>query len=223
MRCSLIGWGLASCLLMVGCSAKSGAESNPPATVTGPTSASSPPVLTGEASPASPRQAAPAVILPPQTPPEQVVAAFLQALRGGDSATTESLLTTKARQELAKHAMSVDVQSAPNASYQVHAAQLLPNNPDNAHVSSIWTEKFEDGEETYEIIWALRRQPEGWRVAGMAMQLVPDQPPQFLNFEDPEEMLRKREEAIAALQGPAAETAQQPPAQTAPANPRLER
>lgn len=120
--------------------------------------------------------------------------------------------------------MSVDVQSAPHAKYQVHAAQYLPDHPDNAHVSSVWTETFEDGEETYEIIWALRRQPEGWRVAGMAMQLVPDQPPQFLNFEDPEEMLRKREEAMAALEAAAAQTAQQPPsAQGAPSGSRLER
>jgi hypothetical protein len=45
----------------------------------------------------------------------------------------------------------------------------------------------------------------------MAMELIPQQPMQFLNFEDPEDMLRKKEEAIAAMQPPAAETAQQPP------------
>jgi hypothetical protein len=56
----------------------------------------------------------------------------------------------------------------------------------------------------------LRRQPEGWRVAGMAAVLLEGQPKQFLNFEDPEDMLRKREEAIAALQAPAVQTAQQP-------------
>jgi hypothetical protein len=48
------------------------------------------------------------------------------------------------------------------------------------------------------------------------MQLIPDQPPQFLNFENPEDMLRKKEEAMASLQAPAAETAQQP-ALTTPA------
>lgn len=221
MRMALIGWGLAGCLL-VGCSqGGSGTASSP----TAPASSGNPaPETTAQPAGQPAAKPAPAVALPAQTPPEQVVATFLQALRSGDSATTEALLTTKARQELARHAMSVDVQSAPHASYQVHAAQFLADHPDNAHVSSVWTEKFEDGEETYEIIWALRRQPEGWRVAGMAMQLVPDQPPQFLNFEDPEEMLRKREEAIAALEGAAAQTAQQPPpAQGAPASPRVER
>jgi hypothetical protein len=82
------------------------------------------------------------------------------------------------------------------------------------HVSSVWTEKFDDGEEKYEIVWALRRQQEGWRLAGMAMQLIPGQPMQFLNFENPEDMLKKKDDAIAAMQAPAAETAQQPPAAT---------
>ena len=136
---------------------------------------------------------------------------FSTRLRSGDSPTTESLLTSKARQELARHSLSVDVQSAPNATYQVRPAEVLKNDPSGAHVSSIWTEKFDDGEETYEIVWALRHQPEGWRLAGMAMQLIPGQQMQFLNFEDPEDMLRKKDEAIAAMQPPVAETAQQPP------------
>jgi hypothetical protein len=154
------------------------------------------------------------IAVPANAAPEQVVTVFLNALRTGDSPTTESLLTGRAREELAKHQMSVDVQSAPNATYQIRAATQLPDNPAGAHVSSIWTEKFEDGDETYEIVWVLRHQPEGWRVAGMAMQLIPDQPAQFLNFENPEDMLAKKDEALAAMQQPVAETAQQPAAQS---------
>jgi hypothetical protein len=151
------------------------------------------------------------IAVPTNAAPEQVVMVFLNALRSGDSPTTESLLTFKARQELARHSLSVDVQSAPNATYQVRPAQVLANDSTGAHVSSVWTEKFDDGEETYEIVWALRRQSEGWRVAGMAMELIPGQPMQILNFEDPQDMLKKKDDAIAAMQRPAVETAQQPP------------
>jgi hypothetical protein len=151
-----------------------------------------------------------------------VVTVFLNALRTGDSPTVESLLTSKARQELARHQLSVDVLSTPNATYQVRPPELLPTDPNGAHVSSVWTEKFEDGEETYEIIWALRRQADGWRLAGMAMELIPGKM-EFLNFEDPEDMLRKKDEAIAAMQPPAAETAQQPPAGTPAQQPSVER
>jgi hypothetical protein len=146
---------------------------------------------------------------------------FLNALRSGDSPTTESLLTAKARQELGKHQLSVDVQSAPSATYQVQPAEMLRDNPSGAHVRSVWTEKFDDGtSEPYEIVWVLRRQNEGWRVVGMAMQLIPGEKEQFLDFENPADMLRKKDEAMAALQAPAAQTAQQPAAPTGqPATP----
>ena len=177
--------------------------------------ASTPATARAEHSPAATTstQAVPApqpIAVPASATPDQVVTVFLNALRTGDSPTTESLLTAKAREELEKHSMSVDVQSAPNATYQIRSAEVLAENPSGAHVSSVWTEKFDDGDEIYEIVWVLRRQSEGWRVAGMAMQLIPEQQPQFLNFENPEDMLRKKEEAMASMQQPAAETAQQP-------------
>lgn len=162
------------------------------------------------------------IAVPSNATPDQVVTVFLNAMRSGDSPTTESLLTGKARQELAKHSLSVDVQSAPNATYQVHHAEILQDSG-GAHVRSVWTERFDDGDETYEIVWALRHQPEGWRVAGMAMELLPGQAMQFLNFEDPADMLRKKEEAIAAMQPPAVQTAQQPQQNVAPAARTIER
>jgi hypothetical protein len=162
------------------------------------------------------------IAVPSNAAPDQIVTVFLNAMRSGDSPTTESLLTSKAREELAKHSLSVDVQSAPNATYQVHRAEILQE-AGGAHVRSVWTERFDDGDETYEIVWALRHQPEGWRVAGMAMELLPGQPMQFLNFEDPSDMLRKKEEAIAAMQPPAAQTAQQPAQTIAPAARTIER
>jgi len=215
MRCSTIGVVLFSASMLIGCSGKPGATTTStagqgPATATAPTGA-----------PAAP--ATPPVAVPATASADHVVSVFLNALRTGDSPTTESLLTAKARQELAKHALSVDVQSAPNATYKVHPAAVLPDDPNGAHVISVWTEKFDGGEETYEIVWALRRQPEGWRLAGMAMQLLPGQAMQFLNFEDPEDMLRKKDEAILAMQQPAAETAQQPPPPTASQRPVIER
>src|SRR4051794_31234031 len=109
------------------------------------------------------------IAVPATASADQVVTVFLNSLRDGDSATTESLLTSKAREELAKHQLSVDVQSTPNATYQVQPAATPVGNPNGAHVTSVWTEKFDDGDETYEIVWVLRRQQEGWRLAGMAM------------------------------------------------------
>lgn len=161
-----------------------------------------------------PAAVVPLVTVPVNATADQVVSVFLNALRAGDKATTASLLTARAREETAKYNIDVDPQAAPNAQYAVRKAEILPHHPDGAHVSSVWTEKYSDGEVSYEIVWVLRRQADGWRVAGMAAELIAGQPLQFLDFENPEEMLRKREEALAALQTPAAETAQQPQSPT---------
>jgi hypothetical protein len=150
------------------------------------------------------------VAVPVEATPDQVVSVFLSALRTGDEATTANLLTAKAREETARHGIEVAPQSAPNARYDVHPAEILAENPHGAHVTSVWTETYDDGTVTYQIVWVLRREQPGWRIAGMALELIPDQPPAFLNFEDPVDMLRKRDEAVAALQGPAAVTAQVP-------------
>jgi len=202
MRAWLIGIVVAVASI-AGCSSKSGpaTSATPNATAAGTATTSSPP----------------AIAVPASAPPDQVVTVFLSALRTGDKATTASLLTAKAREETAKRNLDVDPQAAPDARYVVRPATL--KTPSGAHVTSVWTERYQNEqgemvEANYEIVWVLRREKEGWRLAGMATELVPGQEPQFLNFEDPDDMIRKRDEAIAAMQGPAAQTAQQPQNQT---------
>lgn len=132
--------------------------------------------------------------------PEQVVSVFLDALCGGDRSTTASLLTHKAREETTKAELVVDPPAAPGAKFQVAQAQILPDNPNGAHVRATWSETAGDQTITNEIIWVLRRQTEGWRIAGMAVEILPGRGPEFLNFEDPTDMMKKHEQAIAIAQ-----------------------
>jgi len=74
-----------------------------------------------------------------------------------------------------------------------------------AHVSSNWTDTGEDGQPaTDEIIWMLRRDPAGWRIAGMATKIFKDELPLLLDFEDPQDMIRKQQLAEAEMQRRAA-------------------
>jgi hypothetical protein len=150
------------------------------------------------------------VSVPANATPDQVVSVFLDALRGGDQATTAALLTAKALTETSQRNLSVCPQATPNMQYQVTKSEVLPENPSGAHVNVTWSETYPDGTVSYEVVWVLRKQPEGWRVAGMAIELVPGQGLAFLNFEDPDDMIRKQEEAMAALSPPAAKTAAVP-------------
>jgi hypothetical protein len=129
------------------------------------------------------------------------VVGLIEAMKSGDKDAKEALLTQKAREETAKHNMPVHTMAMPNTQYQVGKPKFLERNPNGAHVSSILTETFEDGStQDHQIVWVLRREPEnGWRIAGMAVELLPGTPPQFLNFEDPLDMHKKMEEAAQAL------------------------
>lgn len=124
--------------------------------------------------------------------PDQVVAHFLEALRDGNDDVAAGLLTDKAREETAKNNLAVHPPGAPSATFEIGKVEYLSSQRSGAHVSSIWSERDPETGETvsYEIIWALRRQPDGWHIAGMATQIAEDEPPVFLNFEDPAEMLR---------------------------------
>jgi hypothetical protein len=161
------------------------------------------------------RASTPPKLVPADATPDQVVTVFLDAMRAADAPTIEALLTTKAREETAKHNMPVEPVAAPHAQFQVGAPQYLPMNPNGAHVQAQWIES--DGMETYthSVIWVLRRQTEGWRIAGFAIELIPGQGPQFLNFEDPADMLQKQRDAIAAAEAAAAQAAAEQAAQPA--------
>ena len=90
--------------------------------------------------------AAKAVSVPASTTPDQVVSVFLDALRGGDQATTAALLTTKALAETSKKNLSVCPQATPHMQYKITKAEVLPKNPSGAHVNVTWTENYSDGD-----------------------------------------------------------------------------
>ena len=191
---NLLVVGLAS-MLVAGCGQSTPATPN----AAGPTSEPSAASDLAAAPARDVAQTAPAPYLPDKSP-EMAVDAFLKALREGDDLLTESLLTTKAREETAKRNLAVQPPGTPTASFSIGKAEYLTSDKRGAHVSSVWTEQDQqNGSVSYEIVWALRQQTDGWRIAGMATRVTPAEAPIFLNFEDPDEMLRKWQEAEARL------------------------
>jgi len=123
--------------------------------------------------------------------PEAVVEIFLDSVREGDDETAAELLTDVARTETEKAGLVVQTPGTPGATYEVGQAEFPTVDRSGAHVKSTWTETDEyDDLISWEVIWILRKQPQGWRIAGMATQTEEEGPYQFLNFEQPEEMLK---------------------------------
>lgn len=133
--------------------------------------------------------------------PQESVTAFLNAMQTGDEKVAEAMLTTKAREETKRHGLAVQPPGTPSAKYQVGRVEYPEEGA--AYVHCLWAETHEDqSEETYEVVWVLLGEKEGWRIAGIAMQLVEGTEPTFLNFENPEEMMETVRLVEAAGQQP---------------------
>ena len=125
------------------------------------------------------------------TNPAEAVYHFLEAVRQGNDAAAGSLLTDAARKKTAEMDMVVAPPGSDTASFEVGEVQMDGQN--GARVASAWSDVDHEGSRrTDQITWILRRESQGWRIAGMAAQVFPDQDPIVLNFEDPQEMLRKQ-------------------------------
>ena len=123
--------------------------------------------------------------------PDGTVREFLTSVRAGDDSLASSLLTDVAREETSKRQLAVAPPGSDSATFEVGEVELVE--PDGAHVASTWTDVGDDGQpHTDDIVWMLRKEPQGWRIAGMATILFQGEPPLLLNFEDPDDMLRKQ-------------------------------
>lgn len=129
--------------------------------------------------------------------PQEIVTQFLRALCQGDADAVTQLLTEKARVETKKHQLAVQPPGTAAAQYQVGKVELVEG---GAYVNSVWSEPATDGNrQRYEIVWVLRSQADGWRVAGMAARIDANRELTYLNFEDPQEMLSKWESVDTEL------------------------
>jgi hypothetical protein len=130
-----------------------------------------------------------------QDTPDKAVFDFLEAVRTGNDKQAEVMLTPVARQKTTEMQMVVAPPGSPTARFKVKGVEYVTPEKDGAHVLSTWTDVTDDQGHTRsdDIIWVLRHETEGWRIAGMVTKVYADQPPLILNFEDPEDMMRKQQ------------------------------
>jgi hypothetical protein len=123
--------------------------------------------------------------------PAAAVAVFLDALRRGDDDKILEMYTVRAREQTTQLNEHFAPRGSDTARFTVGKVEQLSE--EHARVASTWTDLDQDGEShTMEFQWRLRREPEGWRVAGMEV----DPPPPLeerivLDFENLEETIRR--------------------------------
>jgi hypothetical protein len=140
------------------------------------------------------------------------VVKFLDAMKRGDEPAARDMLTRVARAKTEELGISVAPPVQDSATYTVRECEIVSESDDLAHVATVWSDVDEGGRTTTEnVIWAVRLDPEGWRVVGMAMKVFDDLPPLLLNFEDPEDMIAKQEMVAEELSKRAARAASEAP------------
>lgn len=153
-------------------------------------------------------------------PPTDVVSQFLdQIRRGGAQTEAGKLMTTKAQAECKRTGLVVQPIGSPETRFEVTRSELVPGTRDAALVHSVLTEpplEEEADPVSYQVVWALRLEPAGWRISGLALEVAQGQEPLVVDFENGNEAARKLGVDIATT--PAGE----PGAQQASETPKTE-
>jgi hypothetical protein len=125
-------------------------------------------------------------------PPAAACFEFLEAVRAGNDEKASQMLSTTAREKASALNRSVTPPASDTARFSVGKVKYI--NEDGAQVESTWIDTDDDGQPRSDAaVWVLRREQQGWRVVGVAATIFPGEPPLVLNFEDPDDMLKKQQ------------------------------
>ncbi len=125
-------------------------------------------------------------------PPEQTVHEFMMAFKNGDDTKASELVSEKTQNEMKRTDFGVSPPGSKDMKFQVGKVQYVPDSTDLARVDCHIEDKDEDGEDVkMDVVWFLRKEQPGWRIAGIAMKVFPDLPAVLYNFEDMDDVQRK--------------------------------
>ncbi len=142
-----------------------------------------------------------------ETAPAQTVALFLDSLRKGDEQAANGVLTSIAREELAKTSYNIQPLGTPAGQYQIGRVGFPYPDRNIALVECTWTEPAtEDAPaEVMDIVCEVHQDTEGWRIAGIGLTIPGAEQPLVLDFENAAS-LQSTIDAVTGQVSPAMET-----------------
>jgi hypothetical protein len=124
--------------------------------------------------------------------PAGVVYQFLEGIRKGDDNSASQLMSTVAREKIGQQGLQIAPQGSDTAKFEVGKVEYVAEG--GARVAATWTDYNENRQlDTKNMLWVVRKDPEGWRIMGLAAEVFPGEAPLLLDFEKPEEMMKKLE------------------------------
>lgn len=172
----------------------------------------------GAAAPAPANQTA-VVTNGASTEPGEIVALFLDSLRRGDEKAANGVLTGQAQASLAQTDYTIDPLGTPDGKYTIGRVGFVDGDNTTGLVECLWTEPNPEAGKPpveMEIVCEVHKEPQGWRISGMAVKMAGTEETFVLDFEDPKS-LQQALGGEAASQSPA-NVAQMPAGGVAPAS-----
>jgi len=124
---------------------------------------------------------------PTESEPQAALREFLDAIRKGEDQAVERMLTRAARETTRSLDLHLSPSRSDTAQFEIGPVEYVGE--DGARVACVLSDLGSNDERrTDELVWMLRHEPEGWRIAGFAATMVEGEPPKKLDFENPEEM-----------------------------------
>jgi hypothetical protein len=119
-----------------------------------------------------------------ETEAAQSVAIFLDSLRKGDERAANGVLTSKAREELAKTSYEMQPLGTPEGQYRIGRVLFPYPEKSIALVECTWNEPPSSGEPEMEIVCEVHQEPEGWRISGIGVSVPGMEQALVLDFEN---------------------------------------
>lgn len=121
-----------------------------------------------------------------ETAPAETVAIFLDSLRKGDERAANGVLTSLARQELAKTDYSIQPLGTPAGQYKIGRVGFPYAEKNIALVECTWTEPATDETpaEVMDIVCEVHQDTEGWRISGIGVTIPGTEQALVLDFEN---------------------------------------
>jgi hypothetical protein len=117
----------------------------------------------------------------------QSVAIFLDSLRRGDERAANAVITSKAREELAKCAFGLQPLGSPEGKFEIGRVYFpYQDNADVALVECTWVDPPQQGETPtpMDIVCEVHKENDGWHISGMGVTESGGEEAILLDFED---------------------------------------
>lgn len=140
------------------------------------------------------------VQLPPrETAPETICQLFVRYLSVGNRSMAEQMLTPAALTTTSRAQLQLEPVGGQNAKYEMAPPKYATNKKKLCQVDCCIKDQQNDELVETEITWICRLQKDGWRIAGMMVEVTPDQPKDYLSFENVEDVTRIKSSLIDSV------------------------